>query len=199
MTSRPILRARRREAGITLVMALIMLVLLTLLALTSFNLGNSNLQIVGNMQQREQTIAAANEVLEETISNTKFFQTPQAALPDPCGGPNQRCIDTNGDSKEDVHVVLTPAPTCAKVQVIKNSELNVVNDEDQKCSSGSDQNFGVVGAADGSSECANSVWDLNAVATDVATGASVKVTQGVAVRVAKDDVATNCPQPGASP
>jgi hypothetical protein len=195
--SRPL--PRRREAGITLVMALIMLVLLTLLALTSFNLGNSNLQIVGNMQQREQTIAAANEVLEETISNTKFFQTPQAAVPNPCGGPNQSCIDTNGDGKEDVHVVLTPAPTCAKAQVIKNSELNVANSEDQKCSSSSDQNFGVVGAADGSSECANSVWDLNAVATDVATGATVKVTQGVAVRVAKDDVATNCPQPGASP
>ena len=196
---RPAIAARRREAGLTLVMALIMLVLLTLLALTSFNLGNSNLQIVGNMQQREQTIAAANEVLEETISNTKFFQTPAAALPDPCGGPNQRCVDTDGDGKEDVHVVLTPAPTCAKVQVIKNSELNVADMEDQKCSSSSDQNFGVVGAADGSSECANRVWDLNAVATDVATGASVKVTQGVAVRVAKDDVATNCPQPGASP
>lgn len=190
---------RRREAGITLVMALIMLVLLTLLALTSFNLGNSNLQIVGNMQQREQTIAAANEVLEETISNTKFFQTPQAAVPDPCGGPNQRCIDTNGDGKEDVHVVLTPAPTCAKAKIIKTSELDVHSVEDQHCSGDNGQNFGVVGAATGDSECANTVWDLNAVATDVATGATVKVTQGVAVRVAKDDVATNCPQPGASP
>ena len=199
MTPRRNLAVRRREAGITLVVALIMLVLLTLLALTSFNLGNSNLQIVGNMQQREQTIAAANEVLEATISNTKFFQTPQAAVPDPCGAPNERCIDTNGDGKEDVHVVLTPAPSCAKVQIIRNSDLNVADSEDQKCSSGSDQNFGVVGAADGSSECANSVWDLNAVATDVATGAAVKVTQGVAVRVAKDDAATNCPQPGASP
>ena len=199
MTPRPIPRMRRREAGITLVMALIMLVLLTLLALTSFNLGNSNLKIVGNMQQREQTIEAANEVLEATISSTKFFQTPQAAVPNPCGGPNQRCIDTNGDGKEDVHVTLTP-PTCAKAQIIKNSELDVVNsEEDRHCSNSGGQNFGIVGAADGNSDCANTVWDLNAVATDVATGASVTVTQGVAVRVAKDDVATNCPQPGASP
>jgi Tfp pilus assembly protein PilX len=200
MTPRPIPRPRRREAGVTLVMALIMLVLLTLLALTSFNLGNANLQIVGNMQQREQTIAAANEVLEETISNTKFFRTPQAALPNPCGGSNQRCIDTNGDGKEDVHVVLTPAPTCAKVQIIKGSELDVNNsEEDRNCSGDQNQNFGTAGAVTGNSDCANTVWDLTAVATDVATGASVKVTQGVAVRVAKDDVATNCPQPGASP
>jgi hypothetical protein len=201
MTPRPIPipLPRRREAGITLVMALIMLVLLTLLALTSFNLGNSNLKIVGNMQQREQTIEAANEVLEATISSTKFFQTPQAAVPDPCGGPNQRCIDTNGDGKEDVHVVLAP-PTCAKAQIIKNSELDVVNsEEDRHCSNSGGQNFGIVGAADGNSDCANTVWDLNAAATDVATGATVKVTEGVAVRVAKDDVATNCPQPGASP
>jgi Tfp pilus assembly protein PilX len=198
MIPRATLRVRRREAGITLVMALIMLVLLTLLALTSFNLGNSNLQIVGNMQQREQTIAAANQVLEEAISNTKFFQTPQAAVQNPCGAPNERCVDTNGDGKEDVHVVLA-TPTCAKVQVIKSSELDVHSVEDQNCSGSTEQNFGIAGAADGSSGCANSVWDLNAVATDVATGASVKVTQGVAVRVAKDDVATNCPQPGASP
>ena len=202
MIPRPILRPlpRRREAGITLITALIMLVLLTLLALTSFNLGNSNLQIVGNMQQREQTIEAANEVLEATISSTKFFQTPLAAVPNPCGGPNQRCIDTNGDGKEDVHVTLTPPPTCAKAQIIKNSELDVVNsEEDRHCSNSGGQNFGIVGAADGNSDCANTVWDLNAVATDVATGAAVKVTEGVAVRVAKDDVATNCPQPGASP
>ena len=193
MTPRPIPRLRRHEAGITLVMALIMLVLLTLLALTSFNLGNSNLKIVGNMQQREQTIEAANEVLEATISNTKFFRTPQAAVPDPCGGPNQRCIDTNGDGKEDVHVVLT-TPTCAKAQIIKGSDLDVDHsEEDRHCSDGGDQTFGIVGAATGNSSCANTVWDLTAVATDVATGASVKVTEGVAVRVGTDDVATNCP------
>jgi hypothetical protein len=192
------MRPHRREGGLTLVTALIMLVLLTLLALASFNLGNANLKVVGNMQQREQTVAAANEVLEETISSTKFFTTPQAAVPNPDGAPNQRLIDTDGDGKPDVKVVVSPPPACVKAAAIKNSDLNLQDAEDAGCATGANQSFGVAGASDGNSDCANSVWDVNAVATDMATDATVKVTQGVAVRVAKDDIASNCPAPGAS-
>jgi Tfp pilus assembly protein PilX len=186
------MRTHHRERGMTLVMALILLILLTVLALTSFSLGNSNLQIVSNMQQREQAVAAAHQVIEETISSTRFFSTPEAAITNPCGAPNQRCVDTDGDGKDDVRVALTPPPACVKAQSIKNSDLDLANTEDAGCSVGSNQNFGVAGASDGNSECANSVWEVNAVATDMATQASVKVTQGVAVRVAKDDIASNC-------
>jgi Tfp pilus assembly protein PilX len=186
-----------RQQGITLVTALIMLVLLTILALTSFNLGNSNLQVVSNMQRRQQALAAAHEVLEETISSANFATTPGAALTNTCGGSNQRCID--GDGKTDIKVTLSPPPSCVKVQPIKNSDLDLGNAEDVGCAVGANQNFGVAGSSDGNSDCENSVWDVNAVATDTATQASVKVTQGVAIRVAKDDVATNCPSPGASP
>jgi hypothetical protein len=175
-----------------------MLVLLTLLALTSFNLGNSTLQVVGNMQQREQSVAAANEAIEETISSTNFFNTPAAALPHPDGAPNQRLVDIDADGKADIKVTISPPPSCVKAQVIKNSDLRLEDAEDAGCSVGTAQNFGVAGASDGNSDCANSVWDVSAVATDMATKASVKVTQGVAVRVAKDDIATNCPQSGAS-
>jgi Tfp pilus assembly protein PilX len=181
-----------RERGLTMVTALIMLVLLTLLALTSINLGNSNLQIVSNMQQREQALAAANEVLEEAISSTRFFNSPEATLNNPCDTPNTRCVDTDGDGKTDVKVALTPSPACVKAQSIKASDLNLQDTEDAGCSVGANQNFGVAGATDGNSECANSIWDVTAVATDVVTQASVTVTQGVAVRVAKDDIATNC-------
>jgi len=189
----------RHQQGLTLVTALIMLVLLTLLALTSFNLGNSTLQVVGNMQQREQSVAAANEAIEETISSTNFFNTPSAALPHPDGAPNQRLVDTDADGKPDIKVNISPPPSCVKAQVIKNSDLRLEDAEDAGCSVGTNQNFGVAGASDGNSDCANSVWDVSAVATDMATKASVKVTQGVAVRVAKDDIATNCPQSGAAP
>ncbi len=186
------LHLRRHQQGLTLVMALIMLVLLTLLALTSINLGNSNLQIVGNMQQREQAIAAANQVLEETISSPRFFNTPEAAVATPCDGPNTRCVDVDGDGNTDVKVTLTPSPACVKAQAIKTTSLKLEDPEDAGCSVGAAQNFGVAGAADGSSECGSTIWDVTAVATDVATQASVKVTQGVAVRVAKDDMVTNC-------
>ena len=193
------MRTPRRERGITLVTALIMLLLLTMLALASVNLGNSNLQVVGNMQRRDQALSAARSVLEETISTANFTTTPGAALANPCGAPNQRCVDTDGDGKTDIKVTLTPAPACVKVQAIKNTDLNLSDNEDMGCAVGESQMHGVEGASDGNSDCDNSVWDVSAVATDEATQASVKVVQGVAVRIGRDDVATNCPQPGASP
>lgn len=186
--------ARRRERGITLVTALIMLVLLTLVALTSFNLGKSNLQIVSNMQQRDEAAAAAREVIEETISNTRFVTTPDHILADPCDdSPNQRCVDSNGDGKTDVKVAIPQKPKCVVAPLIRNSALNMANPEDATCSMGSAQNFGVAGAVDGNSACADSVWEITAVASDVETEAEVEVTQGVAVRVARDDVTNNCP------
>ena len=194
MTMKMTIARRRFERGITLITALIMLVLLTLVALTSFNLGKSNLQIVSNMQQRDEAAAAAREVLEESISNTRFFTTPDHILANPCDGtPNQRCVDTNGDGATDVKVAIEEQPRCVKAPVIKNMALNIANTEDAKCSMGSAQNFGVVGAVDGNSACADSIWEITAVATDVETEAEVEVTQGVAVRVARDDVTNNCP------
>jgi Tfp pilus assembly protein PilX len=177
-----------RQRGVTLVVALIMLVLLTLLALTSFNVSKSNLQVVSNMQQRDEAIAAAREVIEETISSTRFFDTPGDVLANPCGGPNQRCIDTNGDGTPDVTVALTPPPACIKGQSIKTSELDVAIEDDAGCTLGVQQNFGTAGASTGNSECANSVWEVTAVATDATTQAAVTVTQGISVRVASDDI-----------
>lgn len=185
---------QHRQRGITLITALVMLVLLTLVALTSFNLGKSNLQIVSNMQQRDEATAAAREVLEETISNTRFFVSPDHILAAPCGAPNQRCVDTNGDGKTDVKVAIPRKPKCVKAPVIKNTALNLSDAEDARCSMGSLQGgFGVAGAVDGNSACADSIWEITAAATDVDTEAKVEVTQGVAVRVARDDVSNNCP------
>lgn len=185
------------QRGVTLVVALIMLVLLTLLALTSFNLGKSNLQIVSNMQQRDEAIAASREVIEETISNTRFFDTPTNLLTSPCDGVlNTRCIDVNGDGTTDIKVALTPPPSCVMAAHILNTTLNLADPEDLGCSVGATQNFGVAGAFTGYSECANSVWEVHAVATDVVTEASVDVVQGISVRVDKDSIATNCPGVG---
>lgn len=191
-TRRPIRPSLPRQRGVTLIVALIMLVLLTLLALTSFNLGNSNLQVVSNMQQRNEAVAAAQEVIEEAISSTRFFTSPGDALGEPCGSANHRCIDTNGDGTPDVTVALA-RPVCAKVQTVKNSSLDLTQSENAGCLVSQVQNFGTSGAVTGDSLCADSVWELHATATDNLTEASVEVTQGVAVRVAKDDVATNCP------
>ena len=99
----------QRQRGVTLVTALIMLILLTLMVLASANLGNSSLQAVGNMQQRSDVYAAAQETVEQALSSTSFYNTPSTPITDQCGGTaNTKCIDTNGDGNTDVKVTLAP-------------------------------------------------------------------------------------------
>jgi Tfp pilus assembly protein PilX len=191
------MRTTRRQRGVTLVTALVMLVLLTLVALTTFNLSKSNLQVVGNMQHRDEAIAAAQEVIEEAISTPRFADSPTDVLANPCGGANKRCVDVNGDGTPDVTVTITPQPTCLMAPLIRLDELDIENPDDLTCSNGGGKDYGTINAADANSSCANSNWEINAVAEDMRTGASVRVTQGVAARIKRDDVINNCPMPAA--
>ena len=187
-------RLPTRQRGMTLLVALIMLVLMTLFAVTTFNLGKSSMQVVGNMQQRTQAMSAAQSTVEEVISSTDFTLTPASALRLPClGTPNRRCADVNGSGGNDITVTLTPAPRCVSSKTIPNASLNLSSTNDAGCSTGVSQNFGIIGAATGDSLCANSMWELNAVAVDNVTQARASVTQGVTVRVTSQSLATSCP------
>lgn len=188
------LRLPGRQRGMTLIVALIMLVLMTLFATTSFNIGKSSLQVVGNMQQRTQALAAAQTTLEEVISQTDFADTPANALTAPCGAvANTRCVDVNGDGVNDITVALIPAPTCMSSQIIKSSSLDLTKPADLGCSKGVSQSFGVVGSASDDSLCANTTWEITAVATDNVTGAKATLVQGVTLRVSSANIATSCP------
>jgi Tfp pilus assembly protein PilX len=196
MKKMPTSPRREQEKGITLVVALIMLVLVTLLVVTSLNLGKGSLQAVGNMQHQNQTLSAAQESLEEVISSKRFFETPTSVFPNPCDGkPNTRCVDINADNIPDVSVTLTPAPSCVQAQAIKNTNLDLANSEDVGCSVGTVQNFGVgmPGTSSGDSLCAESLWNIRAEAVDKVSETKVVATQGVSVRVSNDNVATSCP------
>lgn len=183
----------QRQRGVTLVVALIMLVIISMLAMTTFNLGKSSIQVVSNMQSRDEGIAASQQVIDEVLSNKLFFETPQAALSQPCQGPNTRCLDVNGDGQADVTTVLSPQPACIKARTIKSRELNLDLDDDKGCIQGDPQGqFGVENAVTGNSMCALSTWEIAATSTDAVTETSVTVVQGVNVRVASDDVETSC-------
>lgn len=179
------------QRGIVLPVALIMLVMMLLIAIVSFNMGRQNTIIAGNMQHKAEVVSSANQAVEEVISKTAFITNPSAALPG-----NKATYDVNGDGTKDVTVTLSPAPCVKKAQVIKNAELSVSNANDAACIVGAAQNLGIEGAATGDSLCANTVWEINAVATDDVTGAEATVTTGVGVRVAADDAknpASTCP------
>ncbi len=184
---------RGTQRGMALIVGLILLALMTVMAITGFNIGRTSLDIVGNMQGRQEVIAAANSTIQEAISTTRLFQAPTAIFLAPCSGANTRCFDTNGDGTDDIEVELTPTPVCIQAQTIPNAALNLADANQSGCATGVGQTFGIEGTATGSSLCANSVWEITAVATDLVTEAEVVVTQGAAVRVSTDDIGTNCP------
>jgi Tfp pilus assembly protein PilX len=179
----------RRQRGATLIVSLIMLVLITLLAVSSFTLGKGNVQIVGNMQQRTQIVSAAEQAIGTTISNTQFTQTPTNFIPAPCNPlvNNTICVGVNGDNANDISVLVTP--TCDSILPITN--LQALNDPTLfNCSIGAQQNTGQVGATNGNSLCAHSVWEVLASATDTLTGANAVIDEGVGVLV---PATTVCP------
>ncbi len=184
-----------KQRGVTLLVAMIMLILITMLVITSVNLGGSSLQTVGNMQHRNETVTAAQEALEEVISNKRFFESPESVFLAECDGSyNAKCIDINEDGTPDVTVLLSPAPTCVQARVLQNSQLNLNDPEQAGCPTPPAQEaFGIGGPTD-NSECGTSIWDIQATATDAVTQSTVAVSQGISVMVPKNALDTSCPE-----
>jgi Tfp pilus assembly protein PilX len=192
-----------RQQGMTLVVGLIMLVLITLATVASYNIGKTSLGIVGNMQNRNEATTAANNTIQEALSTTRLFTNPDDILGNACGGvANRRCVDVNGDGVNDITVDLTPTPTCVQARTILNAELRpelesgvtAVSQNAANCMQGTTQGiFGIEGVPTGNSICANSVWEIVAVSTDAVTGSTVTVTEGAAVRVSTATIDTYCP------
>lgn len=185
---------RSSERGMALLIALILLIMMTLVAVVAFNVGKTSLQVVGNMQAESITTDAANSAIQEVLSTTRMFQTPTTIFLTPCTTPNTRCYDINQDGTNDVSVRVAP-PNCIKSQTILNRDLNLDIPDERACATGTVQLFGVEGVATGNSICATSLWEITAVATDTVTQSRSTVTVGADVRVAQDDAATSCVTP----
>ena len=65
-------RLKNSQHGATLITALIMLVVMTLLAVSGIRSSSTNLRIAGNMQMQEEASAAAQQAIEEVLSNSDF-------------------------------------------------------------------------------------------------------------------------------
>ncbi len=164
---------RKKQEGATLLIGLIMLILLTLMAVTTFNLGKGNLQIVGNMQFRNETVRTAEKAVETAIS------TPSGV--------------TVGSTSSAGGINVTVTPTLVQAHVKKNSAINLGNTAELGCTLGAAQTFGVDGAATGNSLCASTLYNLRVTADDTVTNASVVMDQGVSVQVSADKVCSLVP------
>ena len=67
----------RKQQGAVLFIAMVFLLIMTLYAVSSINMSNVNLKIVGNMQAMKQMDADAQEAIEQALSDMdKFSLTP---------------------------------------------------------------------------------------------------------------------------
>jgi Tfp pilus assembly protein PilX len=192
----------RRQQGATLLVTMVMLIMLTLLAISAMNTSTNNLRMVGNMQLRNEAIDVSQRVVEETISTPKFASTPADALLNPCNQPNQRCTDVNGDGTWELQTNLVPRPTCIQGKVIKVKDLRITgpNSEDVACVQAQQQGtFAVAGASSaGDSLCGSTVWEITSITTPYGSSATTAdtragIVQGVGVRIPALDVTTSCP------
>jgi hypothetical protein len=183
------MNAGRRERGATLLVTLVLLVLIGLAAMVSYGSSARNVKIVGNMQMRGEAIAAAQQVIEQTISSSLFTRDPMAVAADP------KPVDIDGDGAPEYTVLLQPAPACIRLRPIRTMELDPGNPADLGClgssviATGAD--FGAGAQAD--SICRETMWNVAAVVDDEATGARVALHQGVSIRISAADAANACP------
>ena len=154
--------AASRQRGATLLVTLIMLVVLTLFAVTGFNLSSVNLKIIGNFQQQKLTEATVQMAIEQMLSSVSGFSPPAAVcLPSgnaPTGtAPNLTCAAASD--------VLVERPRCNYSSSAK----------------GYTKKIGELAPED-------THWEVRASFLDAATRASAAVVQGVSVRM----LAGNC-------
>lgn len=174
------LAKRRDQRGATLLVGLIMLILLTLHALAAYTTSTVQLRIVGNMQDKQDAQAAANLALGQVLSSSEFISRPHGIAATPLD------IDINGDNASDYRVTVTP--TCTAVTPLRAMDLDPGVPEDFQCLAGT--------ALAGASLCADSRWNLQAIAVTApgaaATGATTEINQGATVRIGAGEARTFC-------
>jgi Tfp pilus assembly protein PilV len=179
-----------QQRGMTLIVTLLFLVLISMLAITSFNSSTTNMRVTGNMMVRQESLAAAQSVIEQTLSNMMFTSDPVAIAANPYD------VDIDGDANPDYQARLSPAPTCQRVRVIKVNEL-VPGTADDACQRSGVSSFSGIDDASlnakaGDSLCSNTEWNIRATVTDANSGTTVAVNQGVGVRVPTTDANDFC-------
>jgi hypothetical protein len=145
---------RTQRGAITIFICMMMLIFITLMVITAFSMSNINLQSVGNVQVRDEAISAAQTVIEQVVASPFTDDPPTAVLVD-------FPVDINGDKVTD-YLVNVVQPVCVRATRANSATASSVT---------------LPGMT--STDAWNTVWELDATATDAASGASVRVRQGV--------------------
>ena len=185
------MRLRTTQKGITLLVTMIFLILMSLFAASAFRSSTGNLKIIGNMQSRQESLAVGQQAIENTISSSLFFTNPTLVASTPVK------VDIDGRGTATYTATLSPKPSCNRIIPIKNNALNPTLDKDLLCMKSAIIQQGGVNnpnqiVASGNSLCVESEWNISAEVIDARSGTKIVVNQGVAVRQLEADAVSYC-------
>ena len=177
------MKERHSQSGMTLVMSLIMLIVLTMLVVSAIRFSNINLRLAGNAQTQAESAAAAqvaiDRVLADALSGTSLSAMTAASS----------TISTGGAT----YSVAVTKPKCNMTQNIDTSQLDPSIPADRPCF-GLGANDQLIDATikltSGPSACKYQMWDVQASVGDTASGSAVTILQGASLRVGAE---TSCP------
>ena len=160
----------RAQRGATLVVGLIMLVLITLVVTAAFMLSTGNLRAVGNMQFRNEAIAAADSATEEALTSLLIGGSTVAPPAQDIG------VDINHDGSIDYNVHISP-PNCIRASVAAPGYSSSLS----------------LGQVMTTQAFWNTIWDMKADVNDTQTGANVTIRKGVRVLLTDSQKKAVCP------
>jgi hypothetical protein len=135
------------EQGATLVVTLVMLVLLTLFAISAINSGMVNLRIAGNMQAQDEARAAGQVAIERLISDVNNIQNINSLT-----WPRVTDVDLNNDGTNDYRVSIQK-PVCVRA-------APQIPPRDAQCAAGVKANL----------YCLDTIWQVTATARELRAG-----------------------------
>lgn len=167
------------QRGITLVVTLIMLVVLTLMVVSAIRFGNINLKIAGNVQSQSEATAATQIAIERVLEQVKTAPNIDAIA---ASNVNSPPITAGGQS----YKVAWTAPKCTLTKPVSNADLSPTRPSDIPCyeSADADKMIDASGKTTTSpSACNDQHWGVEASVDDATTGTKVTTAQGFSVRV----------------
>lgn len=183
-----------RERGSTLVVALIFLILMSLFAISAFNSSSTNMRVVGNTQARQESTAAAQMAIEDTISSSYFSTNPSGVAV----APIQVDIDGNGtvDYKAAMSSQCFRAMTITKLPPAPKNPASGA-DLYAPCRTperqgGTFVEYDTPPTGVDPESCANSEWNVRAQVDDPSTHTQVAINQGVALVTFGNQVSSYC-------
>jgi len=192
------------QRGVVLIIALITLLIVTILGVTSATIVRTSLKVASNIEARATMRNAIQVAFSEALAYGQLFNPNLPPFPTQCSsggiGIRSTCIDVTGDGAAnagDDIVIQLDAPRCVVVSPVMNDELDVFNrPEDRQCYKALDQDslHGADNQSSNVSYCVDVTIELTFKATDATTGGVMAYKLGAAQRATEEQVASLCAQ-----